>query len=98
MQVPLARGSVMPEIASIREDFPALCQPITAIVGMSKLTSTLQYEFVTSGKEPESRYAPESIHASEKFEHGFSSCSIQWFRQTNGLSCGVELGAHAVGQ
>jgi len=47
VQVPLARGSVMPEIASIREDFPALCHPIAAIAGISRSTSTLQDRYVT---------------------------------------------------
>lgn len=32
----------MPEIASIREDFPALCQPMAAIAGISRSTSSLK--------------------------------------------------------
>jgi hypothetical protein len=43
VQVPLARGRVIPEIASMREDFPALCQPMTAIAGTSRSTSALQH-------------------------------------------------------
>jgi len=41
VQVPLARGSVMPEIASMSDDFPALCQPMTAMEGISRSTSAL---------------------------------------------------------
>lgn len=41
VQVPAARGSVIPEIDSIREDFPALWDPITAIWGRSISTCTL---------------------------------------------------------
>ncbi len=36
VQVPLARGRVIPEIASMSEDFPALCDPRTAMMGMSR--------------------------------------------------------------
>jgi hypothetical protein len=36
----------MPEIASISEDFPALCQPMAAIAGISRSTSTLEDRFV----------------------------------------------------
>ena len=42
VQVPADLGSVIPEIASIRDDFPALCWPMTAIWGMSMSTWTLQ--------------------------------------------------------
>jgi hypothetical protein len=35
VQVPEARGKVIPEMASMRDDFPALCDPRTAITGMS---------------------------------------------------------------
>lgn len=42
VQVPLARGSVIPEIDSMREDLPALCDPITAIIGRSMSNCTLQ--------------------------------------------------------
>lgn len=41
VQVPAARGSVIPEIDSMREDFPALWDPITAICGRSISTCTL---------------------------------------------------------
>ena len=41
VQVPAARGSVIPEIDSMREDFPALWDPITAIWGRSISTCTL---------------------------------------------------------
>lgn len=36
VQVPKARGKVMPEMASMRDDFPALCAPTTAMTGMSR--------------------------------------------------------------
>jgi hypothetical protein len=36
VQVMLARGKVMPKMASMRGDFPALCAPTTAMVGMSR--------------------------------------------------------------
>lgn len=35
VQVPLARGRVIPEMDSIKEDLPALCEPTTAIIGRS---------------------------------------------------------------
>jgi len=41
VQVPAARGKVMPEIDSISEDFPALWAPITAICGRSMSVWTL---------------------------------------------------------
>ena len=41
VQVPLARGKVIPEMDSIREDFPALCEPTTAIIGRSISDCTL---------------------------------------------------------
>ena len=82
MQVPLARGSVMPEIASMSEDFPALCQPITAMEGMSRSTSALQDGLVSCGKdsEPGQGYAPKGTHSSEKLEHASPSGSILWVR------------------
>jgi hypothetical protein len=63
----------MPEIASMREDFPALCQPMTAMAGMSSSTSALQHRYATSGKELRQRYAPKSAHMSEKLKHGLAS-------------------------
>jgi hypothetical protein len=36
VQVPEARGKVIPEMASMSEDFPALCAPRTAMMGMSR--------------------------------------------------------------
>ena len=69
VHVPLARGSVIPDIASMREDFPALCQPMAAIAGISTSTSTLERGSVTSNREPEGRYAPNVAHASEEVEH-----------------------------
>lgn len=36
VHVPLARGKLIPEMDSIKEDFPALWEPITAIDGRSK--------------------------------------------------------------
>lgn len=41
MQVPLALGSVIPEIDSMRDDLPALWEPITAIMGRSISACTL---------------------------------------------------------
>lgn len=41
VHVPLARGRLMPEMASIRDDFPALCEPTTAITGRSTSPCTL---------------------------------------------------------
>ena len=35
VQVPEARGKVIPDMASMSEDFPALCDPKTAMTGMS---------------------------------------------------------------
>lgn len=39
--MPLALGSVIPQIFSNREDFPVLCDPITAIIGISMSIETL---------------------------------------------------------
>jgi hypothetical protein len=41
VQVPAARGRVIPDMDSIREDLPALCEPITAIIGKSISVPTL---------------------------------------------------------
>lgn len=41
VQVPAARGSVIPEMASINDDFPALWEPMTAICGRSMSVWTL---------------------------------------------------------
>jgi hypothetical protein len=36
VHVPEARGRVMPEMDSMSEDFPALCEPRTAMTGISR--------------------------------------------------------------
>jgi len=36
VQVPAARGKVIPEMASISDDLPALCDPRTPMTGMSR--------------------------------------------------------------
>ena len=41
VQVPAARGRVIPDIDSIKDDFPALCEPMTAITGRSISVPTL---------------------------------------------------------
>jgi len=47
VHVPAERGSVIPEIDSIRDDLPALCEPITAIMGRSMSIWTLNiYEYL----------------------------------------------------
>lgn len=46
MHVPAARGRVIPDIDSIKEDFPALWEPMTAIIGKSISAPTLdKYEY-----------------------------------------------------
>ena len=42
VQVPDARGRVIPDMASIRDDFPALCDPRTAMTGMSRSNCALR--------------------------------------------------------
>ena len=42
VQVPEARGKVIPDMASIRDDFPALCDPKTAMMGISRSNCTLR--------------------------------------------------------
>ena len=42
VQVPLARGSVMPHMFSRSEDLPVLCEPMTAIIGISMSIETLR--------------------------------------------------------
>ena len=42
VQVPGARGRVIPDMASIRDDFPALCDPKTAMTGMSRSSCALR--------------------------------------------------------
>jgi hypothetical protein len=37
VQVPAARGRVIPDMASISDDFPALCDPKTAMTGDVKV-------------------------------------------------------------
>jgi len=41
VQVPAALGRVIPDIASIKDDFPALWDPMTAIMGKSISAPTL---------------------------------------------------------
>lgn len=41
VQVPAARGKVMPDTDSISDDFPELCWPTTTIWGRSISTETL---------------------------------------------------------
>ena len=43
VQVPAARGRVIPDIDSMSDDFPALCEPMTAIWGRSMSTCTLHW-------------------------------------------------------
>ena len=43
VQVPADLGRVIPEIASMSDDLPALCWPMTAICGMSMSTWTLHW-------------------------------------------------------
>ena len=74
--MPLARGSVIPEIASTREDFPALCQPMTTIAGISRSTSALRHGFMIADEEPEQRDAPNGTHTSKELEHALPSGSI----------------------
>jgi hypothetical protein len=44
VQVPEERGRVIPEMASMSEDFPALCDPKTAMLGMSRSKCALRVE------------------------------------------------------
>lgn len=48
VQVPAARGRVIPDIDSIKDDFPALWEPITAIMGRSMSAPTLHENENTS--------------------------------------------------
>lgn len=70
MHVLLARGSFIPDIASMREDFPALCQPMATIAGISTSTSTLQRErgFMIDSRERENRYVPKGTHLCNEIE------------------------------
>lgn len=43
VHVPAERGSVIPEMDSIRDDLPALCEPMTAIMGKSMSICTLTH-------------------------------------------------------
>jgi len=42
VQVPEARGNVIPEMASMSDDFPADCDPRTAMMGTSSSRLALQ--------------------------------------------------------
>jgi hypothetical protein len=69
----------MPENASMREDFPALCHPMTAMAGISRSTSALvRYEpMITGGKTEQTRRdVPDSANASKKLEHALSSLGV----------------------
>lgn len=50
VQVPAARGKVMPDMDSINDDFPALWLPITAIWGRSMSTCTLVHKKVSESR------------------------------------------------
>jgi hypothetical protein len=68
----------MPEIASMREDFPALCQPMTAMAGISISTSALGHGSLATDKEHRKSYVPKSADPIEKLEHPLPSGSILW--------------------
>jgi hypothetical protein len=64
----------MPEIASMREDFSALCHLMTTMAGISRYTSALvQYEPMITDGRPDQGDAPDSVNASKKLEHALSS-------------------------
>ena len=56
VHVPAARGRVMPEMASMSDDLPALCEPMTAIWGRSGRRLSQQLVNVVNARAHRSRH------------------------------------------
>ena len=81
VQVPLALGRVIPQMFSRRDDFPVLCEPMTAIMGISMSIETLP-----NRREPPvaaainttriTRNAPGPVEAVRDVKHAPPCCRI----------------------
>ena len=68
VQVPAARGRVIPDIDSIKDDFPALCEPMTAITGRSISVPTLHGNENTSQRWEAWYDLPSCAHPVDDFQ------------------------------
>ena len=78
MQVPAARGRVIPDIASIKEDFPALWEPTTAIVGKSTSAPTLYGNENISQRRDNRHDLPGGSHVVNDFQDLPSIRALVW--------------------
>jgi hypothetical protein len=69
VQVLLARGRLIPDIASIREDFPALCRPTAAMIGMSMCVSTLRSLCQLLEWQPGIQHSPSVAQTTNEIKH-----------------------------
>ena len=67
VQVPAARGRVIPDIDSINDDFPALWEPMTAIIGKSISAPTLRGNENVSQRKDKRHDLPGGSHAVHDF-------------------------------
>lgn len=87
MQVPEARGRVIPDIDSIKEDLPADWLPTTAICGRSMSTWTLTHHsssFVPILIERKRKMSiPSTMKSIHEVEHTALLLGHLWVRETN---------------
>ena len=76
VQVPAARGRVIPDMASMRDDFPALWEPTTAIMGKSISAPTLDGNENTSWRRDAQHDLPGGSHAVDDFQYFLSICTL----------------------
>ena len=76
MQVPAARGRVIPDIDSIKDDFPALWEPMTAIMGKSISVPTLRGNENMSQRRDKWLNLPSGPHAVHDFQDLSSVCAL----------------------
>ena len=76
MQVPAALGRVIPDIDSINDDFPALWEPMTAIMGKSISAPTLRGNENVLQRQDKRLDLPSGSHAVHDFEDLTSICAL----------------------
>ena len=69
MQVPAARGRVIPEMDSIEDDFPVFWEPMTAIMGRSISAPTLHEDENMPWRYDSWHSLPSRSHAVNYFQN-----------------------------
>jgi len=83
VQVPAARGRVIPDIDSIKDDLPALCEPMTAIMGKSISAPTLHENENRSRHWDTRRGLPGGSHAVNNFQNPPTTRALVGVGQTD---------------